>query len=85
MHSLARVVLQSHGLRFCVRSRHCGSDRIISEIAEQIRARKANGGLTADAAMNVDNTMRRIRREQRKDVGDPLGDPPGDPSAEFRI
>jgi hypothetical protein len=45
-----------------------------SEIAEQIRARKANGGLTADAAMNADNTMRRIRREQRRVVGDPLAD-----------
>jgi len=53
-----------------------------SGIAERIRARKANGGLTADAAMNADNTMRRIRREQRRVVGDPLGDPLGDPSAD---
>ena len=50
-----------------------------SEFAERIRARKANGGLTAVAAMNADNTMRRIRREQRRVVGDPPGDPLGDP------
>ena len=45
-----------------------------SEIVEQIRARKANGGLTVDAAMNADNTMKRIRREQRRVVGDPSAD-----------
>jgi hypothetical protein len=57
-----------------------------SKFAERIRARKANGGLTAVAAMNADNTMRRKRREQRRVVGDPpgdpLGDPLGDPSAD---
>jgi hypothetical protein len=50
-----------------------------SEFAERIRARKAKGSLTADAAMNADNTMRRVRREQRRVVGDPPGDPLGDP------